>query len=81
VCTTNAGHRWVKRYGGFETIVDLDLVSPQVGWAVGVHMLLRTTDEGRHWVRASEPTQPLRSIDFVTSTQGWGIAGGTALPY
>ena len=35
VCTTNAGHRWVQRYRGPETIVDLDLVSPQVGWAVG----------------------------------------------
>ena len=47
ICTTNAGHRWVEWYHGPETIVGLDLLSPQVGWAVGVHTLLRTTDGGR----------------------------------
>lgn len=51
-----------------------DVLSPTMGWAVGVTSLEETTDGGATWQQLAEPTgSHLVSVDFVSPTDGFGL--------
>jgi hypothetical protein len=57
----------------------LDLLSPQVGWIVGVTSLMGTTDGGASWTHLSEPTAPLVTVQFGSPTDGFGLSNNGQL--
>ena len=72
--TTDGGRTWstILRIG--TGIWGMDLVSKEVGFAVGVTSLRRTTDAGKHWQQFSEPaSHPLVWVYFATSELGYGL--------
>jgi photosystem II stability/assembly factor-like uncharacterized protein len=72
--TTDGGTTWstILRVGS--GIWGMDLLSRDVGFAVGVTSLRRTTDGGEHWQQVSEPAgHPLVWVDFKTSELGYGL--------
>ncbi|MGO9335532.1 MAG: WD40/YVTN/BNR-like repeat-containing protein [Acidimicrobiales bacterium] len=72
--TTDGGSTWstILRIG--TGIWGMDLISKDVGFAVGVTSLRRTTDGGDHWQQVSEPADhPLVWVDFTTNELGYGL--------
>lgn len=72
--TTDGGRTWTTVYHDPTGIWGIDLLTPQVGWVVGVTSLERTTDGGATWKTAGEPTGThLVMVDFVTASLGYGL--------
>ena len=72
--TTDGGRIWTTILRVSTGIWGMDLVSQEVGFAVGVTALFRTTDGGEHWQQVSEPAgHPLVWADFATSELGYGL--------
>ena len=64
--TTDGGRTWTTILRVSTGIWSMDLVSQEVGFAVGVTALFRTTDGGEHWQQVSEPAgHPLVWADFA----------------
>ena len=78
--TTDGGRTWTTILRVSTGIWGMDLVSQEVGFAVGVTALLRTTDGGAYWKQVSEPAgHPLVWADFATSELGYGLTTTGAL--
>jgi hypothetical protein len=72
--TNNGGRTWYTILRVSTGIWGLDLVSPQVGFAVGVTALMRTTDGGKRWTTVSEPAgHSLVWVGFTSSRDGFGL--------
>ncbi len=72
--TDDGGRTWSTILRVSTGIWGLDLVSPQVGFAVGVTALFRTTDGGKHWTTVGEPLQhSLVWVGFASSRDGYGL--------
>jgi photosystem II stability/assembly factor-like uncharacterized protein len=92
VATSDGGQTWFEQYtSGIYDIVDIDFVSPAVGWAVGRHgdegltdsVVLHTEDGGATWNvqrRWYSVTMGkgiyLNGVDFADASTGWVCARG-----
>ena len=72
--TTDGGTNWSTILHIASGIWGIDLVSRNVGFAVGVTSLRITSDGGKRWRQASEPAgRPLVWVEFNTSKLGYGL--------
>lgn len=72
--STDGGVTWHSVLTDQTGIWGMDLLSPKVGWAVGVTSLLRTTNGAASWVKMEEPQGThLVTVDFVSPTKGFGL--------
>ena len=72
--TTDGGKSWSTILRITSGIWGMDLVSRDVGFAVGVTSLRITSDGGKHWRQVSEPAgHPLVWVEFNTSELGYGL--------
>lgn len=72
--TDNGGRTWSTILRVSTGIWGLDVVSAQVGFAVGVTALFRTADGGRHWTTMGEPVHhSLVWVGFTSSRYGYGL--------
>jgi len=72
--TTDGGKSWSTILHVTSGIWGMDLVSRDVGFAVGVTSLRITSDGGKRWRQVSEPAgHPLVWVEFNTSELGYGL--------
>lgn len=72
--SADGGQNWHAIYSAPDGIWGLDLISPEVGWVVGVTTLASTGDGGASWRRLAEPAgHPLVSVSFSSVRAGIGI--------
>jgi hypothetical protein len=74
VVVTDDGRTWSRRWSGSDPMFSVEAVDADHAWAVGQHVLVRTTNGGRTWDTVGEPDDGmLRVVDFVDSQTGWGV--------
>ena len=73
--STDGGRTWNQIFNGAASgIWGFDLLSPDVGWVVGVTSLSQTVDGGSTWRQVGEPSDhPLVTVDFVSQSVGYGL--------
>ncbi|RME90391.1 MAG: choice-of-anchor D domain-containing protein, partial [Verrucomicrobia bacterium] len=76
----SASHGWVLKANlpnsAGQTVVDLQMVSDTIGYAITSTRFYKTTDGGNTWTQLSVPTSyPLRALHFTSTSTGY-IAGG-----
>lgn len=72
--TVDGGRTWRTILRVSTGVWGVDLVSPRVGYAVGVTGLYRTEDGGATWTSLREPTpHPLVWTQFTSADQGYGL--------
>lgn len=50
----------------------IQMVGPNLGWAVGSHGIYATTD-GVHWIKQYSSSEQFIGVDFISSTTGWAV--------
>ena len=79
--TVNQGARWdeIGRSDVLKALFSVQFRTPDLGWAVGDGIILRTQDGGSTWSR-TDSIASLNGVYFTSDTKGWAagesIAGG-----
>ena len=70
----DGGQHWTTIFAKGDAIWGFDVLSPKVGWVVGVTSLSRTDDGGATWKQVGEPAaEALVTVDFATADIGYGL--------
>src|SRR5205823_10216985 len=56
----------------------IQMVGPQLGWAVGSHAIFATSD-GAHWTKQLASTEEFVGVDFISTTTGWAVGARSLL--
>ena len=56
----------------------IQMVGPQLGWAVGSQGIYATTD-GKHWSKQYGSGESFIGVDFISSTTGWAVGAQSLL--
>jgi hypothetical protein len=73
--TTDGGKSWTTIDSPANGVWGLDLLTPSVGWVVGVTGLYETTDGGSSWTTDGEPPSGhLVAVTFVGAKDGFGLS-------
>lgn len=74
--THDGGDLWGEvqgRSGSSQSLLDLEFIDEESGWAVGLDGVLATDDGGEHWKAFAKGKLQGRAIAFIDAYRGWAV--------